>query len=166
MAQAPAKLPPATRIGHTHLKVADLDRSVQFYCEVLGFDLIERVGDQVAFVSAGGYHHHIGLNTWMSRHGTPPEPGHTGLYHHAIVVPTRRDLADVVKRVVDSGWPLTGAADHLTHEAVYLEDPDGIGIELYWDRPQDQWPRKPNGQVTLIGGHALDLQDLLAQAGR
>lgn len=159
------RLPAETHIGHVHLKVADIDRAVRFYCDVLGFDLIERVGDQVAFVSAGGYHHHLGLNTWDSKGGTPPPPGHTGLYHHAIVLPSRKDLAVVVKRVMDSGWPLTGASDHLTHEAIYLDDPDGNGIELYWDRPKDQWPRKPDGSVTLIGGHALNLRDLLAEAG-
>ena len=159
-----ARLPAGTHIGHTHLKVADLERAVHFYCDVLGFDLIEKVGDQVAFVSAGGYHHHVGLNTWESKGGTPPPPGHTGLYHHAIVLPTRKDLAITVKRVMDSGWPLTGASDHITHEAIYLDDPDGNGIELYWDRPSEQWPRKPDGRVTLIGGHALDLRDLLSEA--
>jgi catechol 2,3-dioxygenase len=159
-----AKLPDGTHIGHVHLKVADIDRAVHFYCDLLGFDLIERVGDQVAFVSAGGYHHHLGLNTWESKGGSPPPPGHTGLYHHAIVLPTRKDLAEVVKRVMDSGWPLTGASDHLTHEAIYLDDPDGNGIELYWDRPRDQWPRKPDGSVTLVGGHALNLRELLSEA--
>jgi catechol 2,3-dioxygenase len=160
-----ARLPPGTHIGHVHLKVADLERAVRFYCDVLGFDLIERVGDQVAFVSAGGYHHHVGLNTWESKGGTPAPPGHTGLYHHAVVLPTRKDLATVVKRVMDSGWPLTGASDHLTHEAIYLDDPDGNGIELYWDRPKEQWPRKPDGSLTLVGGHSLNLRDLLSEAG-
>jgi catechol 2,3-dioxygenase len=160
-----ARLPDGTHIGHVHLKVADIDRAVHFYCDILGFDLIERIGDQVAFVSAGGYHHHLGLNTWESRGGTPPPPGHTGLYHHAIVLPARKDLATVVKRVMDSGWPLTGASDHLTHEAIYLDDPDGNGIELYWDRPKEQWPRKQDGSITLIGGHALNLGNLLSEAG-
>jgi catechol 2,3-dioxygenase len=162
---ARAQLPAGTHIGHVHLKVAELDRALHFYCDLLGFDLIERVGDQVAFVSAGGYHHHVGLNTWESRGGTPAAPGHTGLYHHAIVLPTRKDLATVVRRLMDSGWPLTGASDHLTHEAIYLDDPDGNGIELYWDRPQEQWPRKPDGSLTLVGGHALNLRDLLEEAG-
>jgi len=160
-----ARLPDGARIGHTHLKVADLERAIHFYCDLLGFDLIEKVADTVAFVSAGGYHHHIGLNTWESKGGSPPPPGHTGLYHQAIVLPTRRDLAIVVKRVMDSGWPLTGASDHLTHEAIYLDDPDGNGIELYWDRLKEQWPRKPDGSLTLIGGHALNLGDLLSEAG-
>jgi catechol 2,3-dioxygenase len=159
-------LPPETHIGHTHLKVADIDRAVHFYCDILGFDLIQRIGDQAAFVSAGGYHHHIGLNTWTSRGGTPPPPGHTGLYHHAIVLPDRKSLAEVVKRIVDSGWPLRGASDHLTHEAIYLDDPDGNGIELYWDRPREQWPRGADGRINLVGGHPLDVEDLLAEVQR
>ena len=159
-----ATLPAGTHIGHVHLKVANIDRALAFYCDVLGFDLVERRGDEVAFVSAGGYHHHVGLNTWESRGGTPPPPGHTGLYHHAIVLPDRRSLAQVVRRVVASGWPLTGASDHRTHEAIYLDDPDGNGIELYWDRPLEQWPRKPDGSITLLGRADLDVEGLLAEA--
>ena len=159
-----ATLPAGTHIGHVHLRVASIDRALAFYCQVLGFDLVERRGDEVAFVSAGGYHHHVGLNTWESRGGTPPPPGHTGLYHHAIVLPDRRSLAQVVRRVVDSGWPLTGASDHRTHEAIYLDDPDGNGIELYWDRPREEWPRKPDGSITLLGRADLDVEGLLAEA--
>ncbi len=118
---------------------------------MLGFDLVERAGDEVAFLSAGGYHHHLGLNTWESKAATPPPPGHTGLYHHAILLPDRRSLAQAVRRVVDSGWPLTGAPDHRTHEVSYLDDPDGNGIELYWDRPKAEWPRQPDGSITLLG---------------
>ena len=165
MSEAPATIDPGVDIGHVHLKVADIERSLAFYRDVLGFEVQQQYGDQAAFISAGGYHHHIGLNTWESKGGSPPPPGHTGLYHQAIVLPTRRDLAIVVKRVMDSGWPLTGASDHLTHEAIYLDDPDGNGIELYWDRLKEQWPRKPDGSLTLIGGHALNLGDLLSEAG-
>jgi catechol 2,3-dioxygenase len=172
VAEPDRPIEPGVTIGHVHLRTADIDRVRDFYVGVLGFEVVAEArgvpgwgttGD-ILFVSAGGYHHHVGLNTWESRGGTPAPPGHTGLYHHAIVLPTRKDLATVVKRVMDSGWPLTGASDHLTHEAIYLDDPDGNGIELYWDRPQEQWPRKPDGNLTLVGGHPLNLRDLLEEA--
>ena len=156
-------IPSQTRIGHTHLKVADLERALAFYHDVLGFDLIQRYGTQAAFVSAGGYHHHIGLNTWESRGGSPPPRGHTGLYHVAIVYPTRRDLAVAVQRVIDAGVRLRGASDHGVSEAVYLDDPDGNGLELYWDRPEDQWPRGANGELQMRTD-PLDLEELLGEA--
>ncbi|HEV2566440.1 MAG TPA: VOC family protein [Microvirga sp.] len=152
---------PGVRIGHVHLKVADLERSLAFYCGVLGFELIQRYGTQAAFVSAGGYHHHIGLNTWESRGGSPPPPGTTGLYHVAILYPTRAALADALYRLAEAGIPLQGASDHGVSEALYLSDPDGNGIELYVDRPQDQWPRTANGELAMVT-QRLDLQDLLA----
>ena len=152
-----------TRIGHVHLKVADLDRALGFYCGVLGFQLTSRYGPQAAFVSAGGYHHHIGLNTWESRGGSPPPPGHTGLYHAAIRFPTRRDLALAVRRLFAAGVLLQGAADHGVSEAVYLEDPDRNGLELYWDRPREQWPRSADGSPAMRTD-PLDLQDLLRSA--
>jgi len=151
---------PGVRIGHVHLKVADIERALRFYCDVLGFDLTQRMGDSAAFVSAGGYHHHIGLNTWESRGGGPPGPGTTGLYHLAIVYPTRRSLADALKRVIDAGIPLEGASDHGVSEALYLADPDGNGVELYWDRPESEWPRTSNGGLAMFT-EPLDLQDLL-----
>ena len=135
-------IPAGTRIGHVHLKVADLDRAIRFYRDLLGFDLITQMGDSAAFLSAGGYHHHLGLNTWESAGGSPPPPGTTGLYHFAINYPERRDLAAAVKRLLDGGWSIDGASDHGTHEAVYLHDPDVNGIELAWDRPQADWPRQ------------------------
>src|SRR5437764_873005 len=134
-----------TSIGHVHLKVADVDRALAFYQGVLGFDLVMRMGDSAAFVSAGGYHHHIGLNTWHSRGSTPAPAHHTGLYHFAIKFPSRRDLANVVRRVIDAGVPLQGVADHGVSEAVYLTDVDGNGIELYRDRPESEWPRAADG---------------------
>jgi catechol 2,3-dioxygenase len=152
---------PGVRIGHVHLKVADLERSLAFYCGVLGFELIQRYGTQAAFVSAGGYHHHIGLNTWESKGGSPPPPGTTGLYHVAILYPTRAALADALHRLAQAGIPLQGASDHGVSEALYLSDPDGNGIELYVDRPQDQWPRTPEGELKMVT-ERLDLQDLLA----
>jgi catechol 2,3-dioxygenase len=152
---------PGVRIGHVHLKVADLERSLAFYCGVLGFELIQRYGTQAAFVSAGGYHHHIGLNTWESKGGSPPPPGTTGLYHVAILYPTRAALADALYRLAQAGIPLQGASDHGVSEALYLSDPDGNGIELYVDRPQDQWPRTPEGELKMVT-ERLDLQDLLA----
>ena len=138
------------RIGHVHLKVADLERALRFYCGVLGFELTQRYGTQAAFVSAGGYHHHIGLNTWESRGGSPPPPGTTGLYHVAILYPTRAALADALRRVLDAGIPLDGASDHGVSEALYLRDPDGNGVELYWDRPQEEWPRTPDGSLSDV----------------
>jgi catechol 2,3-dioxygenase len=156
---------PAVRIGHVHLKVADLERSLGFYCGVLGFEITQRYGTQAAFVSAGGYHHHMGLNTWESRGGSPPPPGTTGLYHTAILYPTRRALADALRRVLEAGIPLDGASDHGVSEALYLRDPDDNGVELYWDRPQDQWPRTPTGDLAMFT-RRLDLNDLLGEIER
>ncbi|NIX78144.1 VOC family protein [Microvirga terricola] len=152
---------PGTRIGHVHLKVADLDRSLAFYCGVLGFELIQRYGTQAAFISAGGYHHHLGLNTWESLGGSPPPPGTTGLYHTAILYPTRAALADALYRLAEAGIPLEGASDHGVSEALYLSDPDRNGVELYWDRPQEQWPRTPDGKLQMFTKR-LDIQNLLA----
>jgi catechol 2,3-dioxygenase len=149
-----------TRIGHVHLKVADLDRALSFYCGVLGFELMQRYGDKAAFVSAGGYHHHIGLNTWESKGGPPPAPGTTGLYHIAILYPTRAALADALRRLVKAGVPLDGASDHGVSEALYLRDPDQNGVELYRDRPQADWPRTPDGGLAMVTKR-LDLEDLL-----
>jgi catechol 2,3-dioxygenase len=151
-------------IGHVHLKVADIDRSLAFYRGVLGFELVARIGDQAAFISAGGYHHHIGLNTWESRGGTPPPPGHTGLFHAAIRYPSRHALATALVRLRDAGVPLTGASDHGVSEALYLNDPDGNGLELYWDRPREEWP--PGDENSTIGIYTapLDLRSLLAEA--
>ena len=154
---------PGTRIGHVHLKVADLDRALAFYCGVLGFELQQRHGDQVAFVSAGGYHHHLGLNTWESRGGSPPPPGTTGLFHAAILYPSRAALADALRRVLAAGIALDGASDHGVSEALYLRDPDGNGLELYRDRPESEWPRTAEGAVAMFTA-PLDLQDLLAGA--
>ena len=153
---------PETRIGHVHLKVADLDRSIAFYRDVLGFDLIQRYGDQAAFLSAGGYHHHIGLNTWESRGGARPAPGTTGLYHAAILYPNRRELARALKRLLDHGVPIGGASDHGVSEALYLDDPDGNGLELYRDRPIEEWPRTPTGDLAMVT-RPLDLEGLLAE---
>jgi catechol 2,3-dioxygenase len=152
-----------TRIGHVHLKVADLDRAIAFYSGVLGFELQQKYGDQAAFLSAGGYHHHIGLNTWESLGGTPPPPGHTGLYHAAILYPSRRDLADALRRLMAAKVPLDGASDHGVSEALYLRDPDGNGLELYWDRPQAEWPREPDGKLAMVT-RRLHLESLLAEA--
>ena len=153
-------IPAGARIGHVHLKVADLDRAVSFYRDALGFDLMTRFGDQAAFLSAGGYHHHIGLNTWESQGGSPPPPGTTGLYHFAINYPERRDLAAALKRLLDSGWGIDGASDHGTHEAIYLHDPDGNGIELAWDRDPSAWQR--NGEI-IFERKALDWAGLMAE---
>ena len=153
---------PGARIGHVHLKVADLDRALGFYSGVLGFELQQKYGNQAAFVSAGGYHHHIGLNTWESKGGTPPPPGHTGLYHTAILYPTRRDLADALRRLIAAGVELDGASDHGVSEALYLRDPDGNGVELYWDRPREDWPRDSEGNLRMVT-ERLDLHDLLAE---
>lgn len=159
----PKPIDPGVRIGHVHLKVADLERSLKFYCGVLGFELTQRMGDGAAFVSAGGYHHHIGLNTWQSRNGPRPPRNATGLFHVAILYPTRAALADALRRLIDAGVQLDGASDHGVSEALYLEDPDGNGLELYCDRPQDQWPRDASGELQMVT-KALDLNDLLAQA--
>jgi catechol 2,3-dioxygenase len=151
------------RVGHVHLKVSDLDRAVAFYSEVLGFEVKARIGHQAAFLAAGDYHHHLGLNTWQSEGGDRPAPGTTGLFHAAFVYPTRGALARAVRRVIESGTRLTGASDHGVSEAIYLNDPDGNGVELYWDRPREDWPRTPEGEIMLYT-EPLDLQGLLAQA--
>jgi catechol 2,3-dioxygenase len=153
---------PAVRIGHVHLKVADLDRALNFYCGVLGFELQQQFGTQAAFVSAGGYHHHIGLNTWESLGGSAPAPGRTGLYHLAILYPTRVALADALRRLLASGIELDGAADHGVSEALYLRDPDGNGVELYRDRPESEWPRTEEGKLAMFT-RRLDLAALLAE---
>src|SRR6476661_5082226 len=156
-------LDPRTEIGHVHLKVSDLDRAVAFYTDALGFEVMHRMGDSAAFLSAGGYHHHIGLNTWESRNGSPPPAGTTGLYHVAIRYPDRVALADALRRLIDSRVPLDGASDHGVSEALYLHDPDGNGIELYWDRPRDEWPLRPDGSLAMVT-EPLDLPGLLAAA--
>ncbi|MDZ4136737.1 MAG: VOC family protein [Paracoccaceae bacterium] len=156
-------LPPQTRIGHVHLKVADLERAIAFYSGVLGFEVTQRYGPQAAFLSAGGYHHHIGLNTWESRGATPPPPGHTGLYHTAILFPDRASLGAVLARIIAAGIPLDGAADHGVSEAIYLRDPDGNGVELYRDRAPEVWPRDTAGTLKMTNA-PLDLQALLAEA--
>ena len=159
----PRPIDPAVRIGHVHLKVSDLDRSLAFYCGVLGFQLTQRMGRGAAFISAGGYHHHIGLNTWESLGAPQPPARSTGLYHLAILYPTRLLLADALRRLIAAGISLEGAADHGVSEALYLRDPDGNGVELYWDRPPDQWPRTPDGSVAMFT-RDLDFDDLLAAA--
>jgi catechol 2,3-dioxygenase len=157
---------PRVEIGHVHLKVSDLDRSLGFWCDVLGFELQQRLGDQAAFVSAGGYHHHIGLNTWESQGASPPPRHATGLYHVAVRYPDRRTLADAVRRVVTAGIPLDGASDHGVSEAIYLRDPDENGVELYCDRPRGEWPRPANGgESVAMFTRALDLEALLDEAG-
>jgi catechol 2,3-dioxygenase len=155
---------PGTTIGHVHLKVSDIDRSLEFYCGVLGFELMQRWEDQAAFISAGGYHHHIGLNTWRSKGGPPPAPGTTGLFHLAVLYPTRRALADAVRRLQTAGIPIDGASDHGVSEAIYLRDPDENGIELYCDRPQEDWPRDPaDPDGVAMFTAPLNLNDLLAE---
>jgi catechol 2,3-dioxygenase len=154
---------PRVDIGHVHLKVADIDRALAFYCGVLGFELQQRMGDSAAFVSAGGYHHHLGFNTWESAGGTPPPRGHTGLFHVAIRYPDRKTLADALRRLVEAGVPIEGASDHGVSEAIYLRDPDGNGVELYCDRPQEEWPRPPSGEGVAMFTAPLDLQALLAE---
>ena len=153
---------PGARIGHVHLKVADLDRALAFYGGVLGFELTQRYGTQAAFMSAGGYHHHIALNTWESEGGSPPAPGTTGLFHLAILYPTRAELAVALRRVVEAGVVLDGASDHGVSEALYLRDPDQNGVELYWDRPEDEWPRGESGELVMFT-RRLDIQDLLSE---
>ena len=152
---------PGVRIGHGHLKVSDLERALAFYCGVLGFQLKQRYGAQAAFIAAGGYHHHIGLNTWESLNGGPPAPGTTGLFHLAILYPTRASLADALRRLHAAGVPLDGASDHGVSEALYLRDPDGNGLELYWDRPEAEWPRGPDGGLAMFT-RRLNLAGLLA----
>ena len=150
-------------MGHVHLKVADLDRALAFYHGVLGFDITQRMGNSAAFLSAGGYHHHIGLNTWESKGGGAPPVGTTGLYHLAIVYPTQAELGDALERLLQAGIPLDGAADHGVSEALYLRDPDGNGVELYWDRPQEEWPKDANGGLAMYT-RPLDLEGLLRAA--
>ena len=156
-------LDPRVDIGHVHLKVADLDRALAFYCDVLGFELQTLFGEEAAFVSAGDYHHHIGLNTWQSKGGGPPAPGTTGLFHFAIRYPTRRSLAVALQRLIDHEVGLSGASDHGVSEALYLDDPDRNGIELYWDRPREAWPQPAPGEKVAMYTRPLDLQDLLAE---
>jgi catechol 2,3-dioxygenase len=163
MAQQNFIIPAGTYIGHVHLKVADIERALGFYCGVLGFELQQKFGDQAAFISAGGYHHHIGLNTWESKGGQPPAPGTTGLYHTAILYPTRADLANAMKRVLDAGLKLDGAADHGVSDALYLRDPDQNGVELYWDKTKGTWPRNPDGSLAMNNAR-LDLNELLLHA--
>ena len=157
-----AAIHPDVRIGHVHLKVADVERALEFYCGVLGFTLTQRYGPQAAFVSAGGYHHHIGLNSWQSAGGQPPPPRATGLFHVAILYPNRAELAKALKRLVDHGVHLEGAANHGVSEALYLSDPDGNGIELYWDKPKEQWPRDAKGELAMVT-EPLDLRALLRE---
>jgi len=152
---------PTTRIGHVHLKVADIDRALGFYHDVLGFDIVIRMGNSAAFLSAGGYHHHIGMNTWESQGGQPPAPGTTGLYHVAILYQERAELADAVRRLMVAGIPIGGASDHGVSEAIYLDDPDGNGVELYWDRPREEWPLDTDGNLTMFTKR-LDIEGLLA----
>ena len=158
----PYTIPAQTRIGHVHLKVADLQRALDFYCGLLGFQVTTIYGADAAFISAGGYHHHIGLNTWYSKNAGPADKRAVGLFHTAILYPERKDLAAILRRLIDAGYPLTGAADHGVSEALYLDDPDGNGVELYWDRPQHQWPKKEDGSLEMYTHH-LDLDNLLAE---
>ena len=156
-------IPSATRIGHIHLKVNDLERALKFYRDLLGFEVQQKFGDSAAFISAGGYHHHIGLNTWHSKNAGPAPVNAAGLYHTAILLPTRKDLAIALKRLIDVKYPLTGASDHGVSEAIYLNDPDENGVELYWDRPEEIWPRDENGNLQMVT-ESLDLNDLLKLA--
>jgi catechol 2,3-dioxygenase len=157
-------LDPRVDIGHVHLKVSDIDRSLAFYRDILGFDVMQRLGDEAAFISAGGYHHHLGLNTWESRGGSPPPPGTTGLFHVAIRYPDRAQLRDALRRLVEARWPVNGATDHGVSEAIYLRDPDGNGIELYRDKPEAEWPRPAEGDGVEMYSRPFDLQALLAEA--
>jgi catechol 2,3-dioxygenase len=162
MPNEPKPIDPGVRIGHVHLKVSDLQRALDFYCGVLGFELQQLWGREAAFVSAGGYHHHIGLNIWESAGGTPPPPGTTGLFHLAILYPTRAALADALRRLIEAKIPLDGASDHGVSEALYLRDPDHNGVELYWDRPEEAWPRTPDGRLSMYT-RPLDLEALLME---
>jgi catechol 2,3-dioxygenase len=158
-------VPAKTRIGHVHLKVSDINRALDFYCRLLGFELTTMYGNDAAFISAGGYHHHIGLNTWFSKNGPQAPNNSPGLFHTAILYPTRKDLAKILDRLIKEKYPLTGASDHGVSEALYLNDPDKNGVELYWDRPKDEWPKKADGSLEMYT-HALDLNDLLAELER
>jgi catechol 2,3-dioxygenase len=155
------RIPPKTRIGHVHLKVADLERSLSFYRDLLGFEVVSRHGKDAVFISAGGYHHHIGLNTWYSKNAAPAPQHSAGLFHVAILYPDRRDLAAILQRLLNADYPLTGASDHGVSEAIYLNDPDHNGIELYWDKPVEAWPKDPEGNIRMVT-EPLDLRDLLA----
>jgi len=155
-------VPAQTRIGHAHLKVADIERSLKFYKDLLGFEVMQHYGSSAVFLSAGGYHHHIGLNTWYSKNAPPAPVRSAGLFHVAILYPTRKDLAVILKRLIEANYPLTGASDHGVSEALYLNDPDENGIELYWDRPRDQWPKDKDGQLQM-GTEQLDLEELLSE---
>lgn len=155
-------IPKSTRIGHVHLKVSDLERALSFYQDLLGFEITQRYGEQAVFLSAGGYHHHIGLNTWYSKGAGPAQQRSAGLFHTAILYPKRRDLAIILKRLMDAGYPLTGASDHGVSEALYLNDPDENGVELYWDRPRDEWPIAEDGRI-IMGTESLDLENLLRE---
>lgn len=155
---------PQTKIGHVHLTVADLEKSLAFYRDILGFEVTTQYGDSAVFLSAGGYHHHIGLNTWQGVGATPPPTGHSGLYHFAILFPTRKELASALKRLIDAKYPITGASDHGVSEAIYLQDPDNIGVELYADRPESMW-KKSNGKIEMVT-KSLDLDDLLGELER
>jgi catechol 2,3-dioxygenase len=156
-------VPAQTRIGHVHLKVSDLDKALAFYHGLLGFSIVQQYGTQAAFIAAGGYHHHIGLNTWLSKNAPPAPQRAPGLFHTAILYPTRKDLAVIFKRLQEANYPLTGASDHGVSEALYLDDPDGNGVELYWDKPHDQWPFDADGNLQMVTVH-LDLKNLLAEA--
>jgi catechol 2,3-dioxygenase len=156
------KIPESTRIGHVHLKVSNLDRALDFYCGLLGFELSTRYGTDAAFISAGGYHHHIGLNVWWSKNAPPAPKNTTGLFHTAIVYPTRRDLSLILHRLIQADYPLTGASDHGVSEALYLDDPDKNGVELYWDRPREEWPKKADGSLDMYT-KPLDLSDLIRE---
>jgi len=155
------KIPAQTRIGHVHLKVSDLQRSMDFYCGLLGFELMQKYGDQAAFISAGGYHHHIGLNTWESKGSAPAPKNAPGLYHTAILYPERKDLAQILLQLVNAKYPITGLADHGVSEAIYLDDPDKNGVELYWDRPRELWPKDENGELQMVT-ESLDIADLFS----
>lgn len=157
-------VPPTTRIGHVHLKVSDIEKALRFYRDLLGFEVTQRYGANAVFLSAGGYHHHIGLNTWYSKGAAPAPVRSAGLFHTAILYPTRKDLAEVVKRLLHAGYPLTGASDHGVSEAIYLNDPDNNGVELYWDRPKEEWPLDEEGNLQMVT-EALDLEDLLREDG-
>lgn len=156
------KIPSKTRIGHVHLKVADLERALGFYSDLLGFELMQKLGDSAAFISAGGYHHHIGLNTWQSKDQPPAPKQYPGLFHTAILYPERKELAKILHRLIEEDYPLTGASDHGVSEALYLDDPDGNGVELYWDKPQDKWPLDADGNLSMVSDR-LDLKDLLSE---
>src|SRR5687767_1626730 len=164
MSDSPYKIPEATRIGHVHLKVSNLTASLDFYCGILGFELMQMYGEDAAFISAGGYHHHIGLNTWYSKGASPAPVRSAGLFHTAILYPERKDLGGALRRLMEAKYPLTGASDHGVSEALYLDDPDRNGVELYWDKPKEQWPKDAKGNLQMIT-EPLDIEDLLGSAG-